>query len=479
MDAMRMPPARTIAVAALLWALVLSPMAWGSLPSTAPAEPTGRVRGEVVDRDTGRPVPGANVTLPGYGVRTSSGPDGRFSFAEPLPSRHPSRLIEARVSAPGRGRWTVTGLPLIPGEILQLHAELRSSAWSHRVAVREQPRDHPRGAPDGLTGKTCTGWPYQLVPPQTIRVRITEEGLSQEYDFAFYLTHVLPSEWIPSWDGDALGAGAIAVKTYAAYRTLPGNAYSEGEGCADILDSVADQVFDPTYSYATTDLAVYATMGSVLYRSGGLFLSQYYAGSPGQACAPVEGQYAGRMAQWGTQTCALGGMGWPEVTTTFYGGTSWNYLRNLMLNPSVSSPATYPFTASGNTTWARTAGAGHDGGWFLTESPKIPGTTATLWQQRPFSGTATTPYHASVAVRCGPENLTDCGVTVRVVAFPVGAKPVTRGVTVTVPATGTWQVVNFDPAPFGVAHPSVRLSVVTSSTISADAFTLTAPFGGP
>jgi hypothetical protein len=242
-------------------------------------------------------------------------------------------------------------------------------------------------------------------------------------------------------------------------------------------DSTADQVFDPTYSYATTDQAVYATLGSVLYRGGGLFLTQYYAGSPGQACAPVEGQFAGRMAQWATKTCADQGMAWPAITTTFYQGTYWNYVSNLMLNPSVSSPAMYPFTASGNTIWARTAGVGHDGGWFLSESPKVPGTTATLWQQRSFAGTSTTPYHASVAVRCEPQNAADCGVTVRVVAFPVGAKPITRGITVTVSRTGGWQVIAFDPAPFGAAHPSVRLSIVTSSTIGVDALVLTAPFG--
>jgi hypothetical protein len=70
-------------------------------------------------------------------------------------------------------------------------------------------------------------------------------------------------------------------------------------------------------------------------------------------------------------------------------------------------------------------------------------------------------------------------VTIRVVAFPVGAKPITRGITVTVPRTGGWQVIAFDPAPFGAAHPSVRLSIVTSSTIAVDALALTAPFGTP
>ena len=87
---------------------------------------------------------------------------------------------------------------------------------------------------------TRTGWADTLLPPQNIWVWRVETGVSEQYDFAFYLTHVLPDEWIASWDADALGAGAIAAKTYAWYRTKPGHAFSGGSGCADLQDTTSD-----------------------------------------------------------------------------------------------------------------------------------------------------------------------------------------------------------------------------------------------
>ena len=74
------------------------------------------------------------------------------------------------------------------------------------------------------------------------------------------LAELLPDEWIASWDADSLGAGAVAVKTYAAYRAETGRARTSGAGCYDILDTTSDQVFDPSWSTEATDEAVDATM---------------------------------------------------------------------------------------------------------------------------------------------------------------------------------------------------------------------------
>jgi hypothetical protein len=158
------------------------------------------------------------------------------------------------VTAAGYGRWTITGAPLFSGDTLLLAVQMRAT---------------------------------------------------------FYVAHVLPKEWAPSWDADALGAFAIAAKSYGAYRAMSGHARTGGTGCYDILDTTADQVFDPTYSTAATDQAVYATFGSIALRFGALFLSNYFSGSPSDPYAAVTGQYAGWMSQWGTQTCGTESVLWP------------------------------------------------------------------------------------------------------------------------------------------------------------------------
>src|SRR5439155_10376357 len=79
------------------------------LPATpAGAGATGGVRGDVVSYETNAPVRGASVFLPGYGARAVSGRDGTFAFARQFPTDHPYRRIEAVVTAPGFGRWTIS-----------------------------------------------------------------------------------------------------------------------------------------------------------------------------------------------------------------------------------------------------------------------------------------------------------------------------------------------------------------------------------
>jgi hypothetical protein len=315
------------------------------------------------------------------------------------------------------------------------------------------------------------------VPTATIWVFITEDNVARQYDFAFYAAHVLPDEWISSWDADALGAGAIAVKTYAGYRAMPGHAYSGGAGCADVVDTVADQVFDPTWSTAATDQAVYAAMGSVLYKNGGLFLSQYYAGAPDDPCAPVQGQYAGRMSQWGTQTCALESVLWPEIVTTFYASTTWYYLKNLLLDPNVDSAGTYAWeTVNGTAT--RTKGGSYNGNWHWEVVP-TPGKTVSLREIRPFDGTETTTYHAAVALRCGPENTANCAVGIHVVVIEGGGNTHAMNLNITETKDGVWRLYTYDPPASGYDHVQVKLGITSTQSIGVDGAVLTGPYGGP
>src|SRR6266508_799551 len=269
----------------------------GTAAGASRADALASVEGRVVAKSTGRPVAGAVVVLPDLGARTLSARDGRFAFPDRFPASSPYRPIGAVVMAGGFGRLTIRDVPLIPGDTLRLHVELSARPQAHTVARPHRRGDEPTDS-TRHTG-TCTGWTAQLVPPQSIRVLRTATGVVEEPDFRFYVQHVLPNEWIASWDGDALGAGAIAAKTYGWYHAKPNHAYSSGPGCADVQDDTHDQVYDPTWSTAATDQAVNASFGSTLWRDGGIFESQYWSGAKGDPCAPVTtGTYAGRMSQW-------------------------------------------------------------------------------------------------------------------------------------------------------------------------------------
>jgi hypothetical protein len=332
----------------------------------------------------------------------------------------------------------------------------------------------PRGSA-APTGNTCTGWDKQLIPPDKIKVYRHVSGDSESRDFVFYATHVLPNEWITSWDADALAAGAMAVRTYAAYKAMSGHAWSSGGNCADIRDDTQDQVFDPTWSAASTDAAVYASFGSILYRDGGLFLSQYFAGASGDPCAKVTGQYAGRMSQWGTQTCATTNHKlWPSIVTTFYESTVWNYLQNLLLNPSFDTEPMYPWIAVANTSYARVKGDAYAGNWFLAVTATAGGRNAVVREERPFGGGTATEYHTEAALRCSDTK--DCAISMKVVT--VGTSSVTKTKSLTVPKDGTWHLYTFDPSAGGNSHDEVWLSFVSMQDFDLDAGVLEGPYGG-
>jgi hypothetical protein len=435
----------------------------------------------VTDGATGKPVSGATIRLAQERLATTSKRDGSFAFARPVPTRDPYRRLEATVTAPGWGRWTITGVPLYPNDTLVLSVRLSLSPFVDRV---QDPAERAVGGAAAwsslsVAGNTCSGWDYQLVPPAEIWVYRHLTDVSQRYAFEYYVRHVLPNEWIPSWDADALGAGAVAARTYAAYRAMSGHAYSSGAGCADVRDDTADQIFDPSWTTAATDAAVEATFGSIMYRDGGLFLSQYWAGAKGDRCARVTGQYAGRMSQWGTQTCATQGMLWPDIVETFYDPMVWNYENNLLLNPSIDSAAMYPWVPVGNTSIGRVQGGAYAGGWYATVKATVAGANGIAREERPYEGTPTTTYHARAALRCPKTDAGSCTISMKVVADPASGPAVTSTKTIVEPNDGVWRLYLFDPPASGIAHDEVWLSFVSVRRFNLDAALLSSPFGGP
>jgi Stage II sporulation protein len=441
---------------------------------------TGTIRGRVVTKDAHRPVKGAAIVLPDYGLTATSSADGSFQVG-PIPTSHPYRRIATVVTAAGWGRWSIDGVPLYPGDTLNLNVELRKAPFDHRVLTpAERATEAGPTAPASSYTYTCTGWKAGQTPPDTISVYITEEKAATRYDFTFYVTHVLPDEWYPSWNDDSLGAGAIAVKDYGWYRAKSNHAYSGGDGCADLVDTGADQVFDPTWDSDFTNQAVYATLGSVFWKDGKNPLSQYFAGAPDDPCAPVEGEYAGRMSQWGTQTCALDSMLWPDITTTFYddhGDSEWLTLYDLVLNPGAENSQLYAWIiGTGGGELTRVKGGGHDGEWYFSVTSTD---TGRIYEERPFLGDANDTYHYEVATRCETSNSGSCTITLKVVAIAEDGTKVGFSKNVTEKNDGTWRVYTYDPPASGIDHTLVRWRISSKQSFGFDSAVLTGSFGGP
>jgi peptidoglycan hydrolase-like amidase len=144
--------------------------------------------------------------------------------------------------------------------------------------------------------------------------------------FEDYVKGVLPHEWVPAWHPEALKAGAIAIRTYAAFWVSAGGKYE----CADLDDTTASQVYrddlDPR-----TSAAVDATAGVYLVRDGALVLAEYSAengdptadGIAEPLCVgqPIDGHRRGA-CQRGTQRWALVGKSYQWIVDHYYPGAS-------------------------------------------------------------------------------------------------------------------------------------------------------------
>jgi hypothetical protein len=156
---------------------------------------------------------------------------------------------------------------------------------------------------------SCSGNTSQTVAPATIRVLVrtgaTTVAIHGPVPFEQYVEDVLPNEWISSWDGDALKAGAVAVKSYAWYWATHFGGYlnSDPAQCFDVTDDQDFQVYRAGSAVARTTSAVQQTWPFVA-RVGGRVLQTFYRSflnNQTEGC----GAFANgtTMSQWGTQNC--------------------------------------------------------------------------------------------------------------------------------------------------------------------------------
>jgi hypothetical protein len=265
--------------------------------------------------------------VPTLGLETTSDKDGRFAF-EGIAVAGLYRKATIEVTGLGFGKWALQGAAVRPnGNTLRLTVELLTYAQDLIYTPPEerppnagpQPAENPSaGPPTSLS--SCSGFSSNHWPPPRIRVwrKLAGESFVRIYNFKYYAKNVLPNEWTPSWDSDALTAGAVAVENYGWYwvNNWRGGTAPNGE-CYDVNDDPAGyQLFVPGTQYASTDSAVNLAWNWMAKKSGGVFEGRHWSGDPYEACGV--GANGVQMRQWGTRQCALDGMGWKQIVTTYY-----------------------------------------------------------------------------------------------------------------------------------------------------------------
>jgi Stage II sporulation protein len=182
--------------------------------------------------------------------------------------------------------------------------DLRAGAFELIRARRDG-----EATPDSLTS---LAWQ----PPSSIRVwrrgldgsTASCSGRVDVIPLEQYVKGVLPHEWIRSWHGESLRAGAVAIRTYAASWIASGGKYT----CADLDDTTASQVYKDE-TFAVTNAAVDATAATYVMKNSAPVFAEYSAenghptatGISDPLCAGRTRFGHGRGAcQWGTQRWA-------------------------------------------------------------------------------------------------------------------------------------------------------------------------------
>jgi len=339
----RLRPARRLTRLACLLLISTTLVAWhgpshasrGMNGAAAQATYYGAIEGRVISMATGEAVAGARVSANELGLETTSDAEGQFIMRE-IPLESGVFETSVSVSASGFGQWEILGARVLAEDTLLLEVELAAEAITVVMPPprAEQP-DWPEIQGDGPAQALTIGELSGDALPATIRVRVTgypycdtsRPYTVQVVDFNDYVKHVLPNEWVPSWPGESLRAGAMAAKMYAWYWIARGGKWSD----ADVYDSTCDQVYNPAVAYANTNQAIDFNWFWRLMRNGELFQTSYRAFYDQCVAAGLAGNCLG---QWETYYHAIGNNGydlltWDEMLSRYYQGSALSYVGAL------------------------------------------------------------------------------------------------------------------------------------------------------
>jgi hypothetical protein len=172
-------------------------------------------------------------------------------------------------------------------------------------------------------------------PPSTIRVwrrgldgsTASCSGRVDVLPLEKYVKGVLPHEWIRSWHGESLRAGAIAIRTYAANWIKNGGKYT----CADLDDTTASQVYKDEM-FTVTNTAVDATASTFVMKNGVPVFAEYSAENGHPTATGISDSPCAGRARFGhgRGTCQWGSQRWASqhakhhswILTHYYPGSS-------------------------------------------------------------------------------------------------------------------------------------------------------------
>jgi len=172
--------------------------------------------------------------------------------------------------------------------------------------------------------------------PATIRVAIRSMNPSGEPDprgkimyvqnipFREYVEDCLPNEWIPSWNVEALKAGALAVKMFAWYHHL--NPITMDGFTYDVDNTTNFQTFRYDSRQIETNAAVNAVFKyAYVRRNGEIIELNYRAGT--QNSPNWQYRNAQKMAQWGSQYWADEGRNYLQILQFYYANRDLRQIR--------------------------------------------------------------------------------------------------------------------------------------------------------
>jgi hypothetical protein len=181
-----------------------------------------------------------------------------------------------------------------------LNATLKNNNASHELLALQP------------TGCKTDGTNTEL--PSSILVYRVGLGRVDRVSFKTYVKNVLPNEWVSSWPGASLDAGAVAVKSYGWYWALHSTRKTPGGQCYDVRDDTADQVYRPSSALSSTSSAVDRTWSTRMTRSGNILVAHYC--STATACGGwVDGNW---MSQYGSRDLANAGQDYQMILHRYY-----------------------------------------------------------------------------------------------------------------------------------------------------------------
>jgi len=170
---------------------------------------------------------------------------------------------------------------------------------------------------------------YNTSYPTSIRVAIREARPNgdpnprgriiyvKSVPFDSYVVNSLPNEWVPSWDQEALQAGAMAVKMFAWYKILHPTRLDGWE--FDLDNTTNFQTYREGNRFAETDEA-HRRVRNLAYTlpDGTIVELNYRAGH--ERNPNWQYRNANMMAQWGTQYWADQGYNMLRILQWYFQG---------------------------------------------------------------------------------------------------------------------------------------------------------------